>query len=83
MEYLGHDARYHKTVKDRLYLKVPEDVNNDKCVKFFQKMEEIDQLFGSQEYKNEKFGKSAKVYQYIPIVKESAQWKKIDDDNRY
>ena len=44
-------------------------------------MEEIDQLFGSQEYKTEQFGKSAKVYQYVPIVK-NPQSEEDDDDDK-
>ena len=54
------DPKYHKTDKDRLYLKIPEDVNNQKCIEFFKNMESIDAYFGSDEFKTSKMGRSAK-----------------------
>ena len=63
------DPKYHKTDKDRLYLKIPEDVNNPKCIEFFKKMESIDAYFGSDEFKTSKMGRSAKYYKYTPIVR--------------
>ena len=63
------DPKCHKTDKDRLCFKIPEDVNNQKCIEFFKKMESIDAYFGSDAFKTSKIGRSAKYYKYIPIVR--------------
>jgi hypothetical protein len=64
-----YDPQYHKSDKDRMFLKIPEDINNPKCVAFFKKFEEVDNYFGSDEFKLDKMGKYAKNYKYSSLVK--------------
>jgi hypothetical protein len=60
---------YYKTDKDRLHIKIPEDISDPRCVMLFKKLEELDEMFDNNKFKIESFGKLAQSYRYSPIVK--------------
>ncbi len=71
---------YYATDKARAFVKVPEDVNDPKSVTFFNKLESIDTLMQSTEFKKKLFGsdKVANLYKYQPIVRVAEE--REDDD---
>ena len=59
------NPEYHKTDRDRAYLRIPVEEGSE----MFEKLCKLDEQFTSAEFKNEKFGKSGKKYSMYPIVK--------------
>jgi hypothetical protein len=74
-------GEYYKTDKDRAFLKIPLDLSNPEIKEFYEKLESIDTMMNSKEFKNEHFGAKASKYKYaypicrIPVEDED------DDDN--
>ena len=76
------NPQFVKTEKDRMFIKIPEDLNNNKCVDFFKKFEEIEKVFDSDEFRTAKFGKGAKNYKFNKLVKApQVQEADADDDS--
>jgi len=76
-----YNPKHHKTQRERMFIKIPENVNDEKCAQFFQKLEEIDEWFDSEDYKDSMFGKHAKLYKYIPIVRTPQVEEDEDEDS--
>ena len=74
------NPQFIKTEKDRMFIKIPEDINNPRCVEFFKKFDEIDKIFDCEEFRTNKFGKSAKQYKFNNLVK-SPQVQDEDDED--
>lgn len=65
------NKKWYPSDKNRAFVKIPEDVNNPKCVEFFKKLDEVDTYFQSNDFKKLIFGneKIASTYTYQPIVR--------------
>ena len=74
---------YYATDKARAFVKVPEDVNDPKSVTFFNKLELIDTLMQTTEFKKKLFGsdKVANLYKYQPIVRVAEEREDEDADD--
>jgi hypothetical protein len=69
-------GEYYKTDKDRAFIKIPLDLNNPEVKEFYEKLQSIDELMSSKEFKAQQFGDKAKKYKYAyPICRVP-----IDDD---
>jgi len=75
------NKKYYATDKSRCFVKIPEDVNDPKSVAFFSKLEQVDKIFDTEEYKIKQFGKNAKSYKYVPIVRVRTQDEEEYDDD--
>ena len=64
------DKQYHRSDRDRCHIKIPEDINDPKSVLFFSKLQELDKYFDNDDFRVERFGKNAKLYKYVPIVRD-------------
>jgi len=69
-------GEYYKTDLDRSFLKLPIDQENPQQMELVNKLQEIDNLYGSEKELKRMFGKKYKKYQYNKIVRESQS----DDD---
>ena len=74
------NKKYYATDKSRCFVKIPEDVNDPKSVAFFSKLEQVDKMFDTDEYRTKQFGKNAKSYKYVPIVRVRNQDEDDDDE---
>ena len=50
------------------FVKVPLDASDPAIQVFIERMTELDEILGSEDFKNEKFGKKASKYSYSPII---------------
>ena len=62
-------GEYYSTDKDRAFLKMPLDTSDPEVKLFYDKFAEFDANMNSAEVKTKLFGKKAKKYKYIPVVK--------------
>ncbi len=70
-------GEYYKTDKDRAFIKIPLDLKNPEVKEFFEKLQSIDELMSSKEFKAQQFGDKAKKYKYAyPICRVPVE----DDD---
>jgi hypothetical protein len=70
-------GEYYKSDKDRAFIKIPFDLNNPEVKEFYEKMQTIDELMNSDQFKKEQFGAKASKYKYAyPICRTPAE----DDD---
>lgn len=74
---------YYENDQQRSFLKLPVDPNNEEMMKLVSKLEEFDNLWGSDKKKKELFGKKAKKYVYNKIVRESQTDEDQDEKPRY
>lgn len=66
---------YHENDKARSYLKLPFDISESEARILYDKLVEFDKLMSSDAFKTKYFGKKAKKYEYIPVMKN------IEEDN--
>jgi hypothetical protein len=59
---------FAKEDKERQYVKVPLDTNQSACVELRSMLSELDKYALSKQ--NDIFGKSSKLYKYVPLVRE-------------
>jgi hypothetical protein len=63
-------GEYYKTDKDRAFIKIPLDLNNPEVKEFYDKLQTIDEMMNSKEFKAQQFGDKAKKYKYAyPICR--------------
>ena len=67
---------YAKEDKERQYVKVPIDLSQPACVELQSMLEKLDDYVRSKQ--NDIFGKSAKLYKYVPLVREATKLEGIE-----
>ena len=70
-------GEYYPDDKSRSFVKTPLDMNDPKVKLLVDKLKQLDERLGSDEFKTKNFGKKAKKYRYVPFVREAVQ----DDDD--
>lgn len=76
-------GEYYKTDKDRAFIKIPLDLNNPEVKEFYEKLQSIDELMSSKEFKAQQFGDKAKKYKYAyPICRVPIEDDDEDEDKK-
>ncbi len=76
-------GEYYKTDKDRAFIKIPLDLNNPEVKEFFEKLQSIDELMSSKEFKAQQFGDKAKKYKYAyPICRVPVEDEDEEEDKK-
>ncbi len=76
-------GEYYKTDKDRAFIKIPLDLNNPEVKEFFEKLQSIDELMSSKEFKAQQFGDKAKKYKYAyPICRVPIEDEDEEEDKK-
>ncbi len=76
-------GEYYKTDKDRAFIKIPLDLNNPEVKEFYDKLQSIDELMSSKEFKAQQFGDKAKKYKYAyPICRVPVEDEDEDDEKK-
>lgn len=78
---IPREGKWYPNDKTRAFIKVPEDATDPKCMAFFSKLDEIDTMFQTSEFKVKLFGseKVANNYKYQPIVRIPEEREDEDD----
>merc|ERR1712072_392508 len=72
-------GEYYTSDDDRKFLKMPFDMSNPEVVEMVKPLQEIDEMYSTEDFKKENFGKYAKKYTYTPIFRQAQEDE--DDDN--
>ncbi len=76
-------GEYYKTDKDRAFIKIPLDLNNPEVKEFYDKLQSIDELMCSKEFKAQQFGDKAKKYKYAyPICRVPIEDEDEEDEKK-
>jgi hypothetical protein len=76
-------GEYYKTDKDRAFIKIPLDLNNPEIKEFYDKLQTIDEMMNSKEFKAQQFGDKAKKYKYAyPICRIPIEDEDNDDEKK-
>jgi hypothetical protein len=73
-------GQYYKSDKDRTFVKIPLDLSIPEIKEFHDKLQGIDAVFESKEFKTLQFGAKAAKYKYLPIVRSPAVDDNEDDE---
>ena len=75
-------GQYAKTDKDRSYVKIPYDTNQESCVSLFKMFQALDAwaIKNKDKFFTGKLSKFAKLYDYTPIVRKPQEAISLDDD---
>jgi hypothetical protein len=73
-------GQYYKSDKDRTFVKIPLDLSIPEIKEFHDKLQGIDAVFESKEFKTMQFGAKAAKYKYLPIVRSPAVDDNEDDE---
>jgi hypothetical protein len=58
---------FYRTDRDRSFMKIPHDPNQEPCIQLFKMLKEIDDHMVKN--RGELFGSLSSKYEYVPIVK--------------
>jgi hypothetical protein len=76
-------GEYYKTDKDRAFIKIPLDLSNPEVKEFYDKLQSIDELMSSKEFKAQQFGDKAKKYKYAyPICRVPVEDEDEEDEKK-
>jgi hypothetical protein len=76
-------GEYYKTDKDRAFIKIPLDLNNPEIKEFYDKLQTIDEMMNSKEFKAQQFGDKAKKYKYAyPICRVPMEDEDEEDEKK-
>jgi hypothetical protein len=76
-------GEYYKTDKDRAFIKIPLDLSNPEVKEFYEKLQTIDELMSSKEFKAQQFGDKAKKYKYAyPICRVPMEDEDEEDEKK-
>jgi len=76
-------GEYYKTDKDRAFIKIPLDLNNPEVKEFYDKLQTIDEMMNSKEFKAQQFGDKAKKYKYAyPICRVPMEDEDEDEEKK-
>lgn len=70
-------GEYYSEDRDRAFLKMPIDKSDPNSKILFDKLVKFDELMQNDDFKTKMFGKKAKKYSFIPVVKNTEE----DDDD--
>jgi hypothetical protein len=74
-------GEYYKTDKDRAFIKIPLDLSNPEVKEFYEKLQSIDEMMASKEFKTQQFGAKASKYKYAyPICRVPMEDEDDDDE---
>jgi hypothetical protein len=65
-------GQFYKSDKDRTFVKIPLDLSIPEIKEFHDKLQGIDAVFESKEFKTQQFGAKASKYKYLSIVRSPA-----------
>ncbi len=76
-------GQYAKTDKDRSYIKIPFDKNQESCIALFNMFEAMDKwaIKNKEKFFTGKLSKFSKVYDYTPIVRKPQEAIPLDDED--
>ena len=76
-------GEYYKTDKDRAFIKIPLDLSNPEVKEFYDKLQTIDEMMNSKEFKAQQFGDKAKKYKYAyPICRVPMEDEEEEDEKK-
>ncbi len=76
-------GEYYKTDKDRAFIKIPLDLSNPEVKEFYEKLESIDEMMNSKEFKTQQFGAKANKYKYAyPICRVPMEEEDEEDEKK-
>jgi hypothetical protein len=76
-------GEYYKTDKDRAFIKIPLDLSNPEVKEFYEKLETIDEMMNSKEFKTQQFGAKANKYKYAyPICRVPMEEEEEEDEKK-
>lgn len=73
--------KYCKEDKDREYIKIPFDPEQESCMELKQFLDRADEHFGSEQVKEKLFGKSKSKYLYQPCVRSPGTADEDDEED--
>jgi len=73
-------GQYYKTDKDRSFIRLPLDSNNEELNIFINKIKELDLLMQNEETKKNILGNKYAKYRYSPIYRETPEIDEDDED---
>jgi hypothetical protein len=82
-------GEYYKTDKDRAFIKIPLDLSNPEVKEFYEKLQTIDEMMSSKEFKAQQFGAKANKYKYaypicrVPMEEEDDDEEKEKKKSKY
>ena len=82
-------GEYYKTDKDRAFIKIPLDITNPEVKEFYEKLQTIDEMMASKEFKTQQFGAKAAKYKYaypicrVPMEEEDDDEEKEKKKSKY
>ena len=80
------EGEYYKDAASRAFIKVPLDLSNTDVKAFYDKIQSIDTIMESSEFKKSQFGSKFSKYKYVPIIRipeEDDEEEKDDKKKKY